>query len=178
MPDQGQAHALAQALVHRPCNRIVCSPLLRARQTAEPLLQATRQAGRPAVLTLQPGLMEIDYGDFQGLLKDDRPLTLRRSHRHQRMPGGESLADVFERVSAVARELADQVAAGQAVSVVGHFWSNRMLRGALLGLTLEQTLAMGDYKPGNGSFVHLALPWPAGTAGQRRHAAQQPEVDA
>lgn len=163
---QAQARAVAQALQHVPYDHIVCSPLLRARQTAEPLLHATRQAGRPATWTVQTGLMEIDYGQFQGLLKDDRPLTIRHDHLYDRMPGGESLADVYHRVSDAARELARHLACGERLAVVGHFWSNRMLRGALLGLTLEQTLAARDYKPGNGSFVHLDWP-PARQAAAR-----------
>lgn len=152
-----QARALADALSERAYQLIVCSPLLRARQTAAPLLQAMRDAGLETTLWTHPGLMEIDYGDFQGLLKHELRLKLRHRHLHTPMPGGESLAEVYARVNALARELAEPVVQRGPVAVVGHFWSNRLLRGALLGLDLEQTLAQRDYKPGNGSFVHLEL---------------------
>jgi broad specificity phosphatase PhoE len=151
-----QARDLADALRTTAIDQIWCSPLLRARQTALALVVGhPDRASRPLGLELQSGLMEIDYGDFQGLLKQDHDLALKHAHLHTRMPGGESLADVFERVGACARQLRALLASGARIVVVGHYWSNRLLRGALLGHTLDHTLALRDYKPANGSWLDM-----------------------
>lgn len=168
---RAEARVLSQELATCPFDRLYCSPLLRARQTAEPILRDRHDsAGEPLLALVRPDLMEINYGHFQGLLKQDHALALKRVHLHQRMPGGESLADVYTRVSRFAAELRREFALGRRVAVVGHYWSNRLLRGALLGATLEATLAMSDYKPANGSCLTMSCchDLPGHDAGQDR----------
>ncbi len=112
-----QARALAGALP-RP-GRIVCSPLLRARQTADALA-----AEAPAGVTVEVDdrWIELDYGEL-----DARPHTALdpagwrawRSDPDFAPPGGESIAAVGARVRAACAELAAD-AAREDVVVVSH----------------------------------------------------------
>jgi broad specificity phosphatase PhoE len=146
-----QARAVAELLAGEPIDAIYSSPLSRAVDTARPLA-----AARGLGIRVREEIKEIDYGRFRGLLKTDQPLKLRREHLTAPMPGGESLHDVFLRVSRFAREAAAELAAGRSLAVVGHFWSNRMLVGALGGVPFEELFARSKYKPANGSIYELA----------------------
>lgn len=160
---QAQAEAAAALLRDVPLQALYCSPLQRARATAQALLAGRNRAGDAAAgihridLQVRADLKEIHYGDFQGLLKDDQPLRLRHDHLHARMPSGESLADVHTRVGQFADELRVRLQPGTALAVVAHFWSLRMLAGVLRGLAPAELLATRDYKPGNGSVWALEL---------------------
>jgi glucosyl-3-phosphoglycerate phosphatase len=59
-----QARAGAQALAATEIDRIYCSPMLRARSTAEAVAAARAQ---PLEVTPDPRLTEIDSGPFEGL---------------------------------------------------------------------------------------------------------------
>jgi broad specificity phosphatase PhoE len=60
-----QARATAVALASEGVDRIICSPLSRARETAE-IIAAAQTRGAPAVV-LDERLTEIDAGPFEGL---------------------------------------------------------------------------------------------------------------
>lgn len=140
-----QARGLAEQLALQPIDVVFSSPLRRAVDTARPLAET-----HGAPLHLRDGLKEIDYGDYQDVLKVKRRLRLRRRHRRRPLPGGESLRDVFDRVAVVHAELDAELRAGRHVAVVAHFWSLRMLAGHVDGLSFEEVLARGDYSPENG----------------------------
>jgi len=140
-----QVRALTADLAAEPIDLVYASPLRRAVDTARPL--AVTHA---APLHLRDGLKEIDYGAYQDVLKAERKLRLRRNHRVERMPGGESLRDVFDRVAVVRAEVETELSAGRHVAVVAHFWSLRMLAGQVDGLTFEEVLDRDDYSPENG----------------------------
>lgn len=143
---------LAQELATCALDRIYCSPHLGARQTAQAIAQDRRDSAGVALQVLvRTELTEVDRGPFLGLPGQHQALALERAHTHQPMPGGERLAEVYDRVSRFTRELRREFDLGHRVAVVGHHWSSRMLRGALLGATLEATLTMSDYQPANGS---------------------------
>jgi broad specificity phosphatase PhoE len=63
---KAQAIALAERLGPIAFERIVASPLLRARQTAEAIAAAPGTAPRPEIET-DPRLLEMDYGEWEGL---------------------------------------------------------------------------------------------------------------
>ena len=98
---EGEAMAakLGARLKGRSFSAVYTSPLLRAARTCE-------LAGFGAVAQRDPDLMEWDYGDYDGLLIEDirakRPgwLVLRDG-----CPGGESPAQVLERVDRVIARL-------------------------------------------------------------------------
>jgi broad specificity phosphatase PhoE len=101
--------------------------------------------------------MEIDYGAYQDVPKAERSLKLKRNHRTERMPGGESLRDVHDRVADVLAEVVAELRAGRGVAVVAHYWSLRMLVGGLAGMTFEEVLERGDYAPENASVWRVDL---------------------
>jgi broad specificity phosphatase PhoE len=140
-----QARAVARELARRTLHVVFSSPLSRAVDTARPIADAH---GVP--LELRDGLKEIDYGEFQDVLKSQRKLRLRRSYRRRPMPNGESLRDVFDRVTPVREEVEAELDAGRDVAVVAHFWSLRMLDGQLDGLSFDDVLAREEYSPKNG----------------------------
>ena len=56
-----QAHQTAELLKSEPFDRVYCSPLTRARQTAEIICE-----NRDIPIILEPRLIERDMGEFQG----------------------------------------------------------------------------------------------------------------
>ena len=110
-----QAEALARALPVPA--RLISSPLLRARQTADALAAASG-----AVVEVDPRWVEMDYGELDGCPASALDAAGWRAWRDDpaHVPaGGESLADVGTRVRAACRELAGAAADGEVV-VVSH----------------------------------------------------------
>ena len=70
-----QARAAARQLAGAGVDAVICSPLSRARDTAQAIADAT---GAP--LTIDERLTEIDYGDFEGL--DRAEASARLGHRY------------------------------------------------------------------------------------------------
>lgn len=116
-----QAERLRQRLAAEPADRLVCSDLLRTRQTAAPLAQAWGTEAWP-----DAGLREQSFGVLEGL---DVP-TIQRQHpalwadwlQHRgdfALPGGESLLQFHARVMAAVAALA-RAHAGCTVAVVTH----------------------------------------------------------
>jgi broad specificity phosphatase PhoE len=142
---RAQAEAVAEQLAAEPIDVVYSSSLRRALDTARPIA-----AAHAAPLHVRDGLKEIDYGAYQDILKAERKLKLKRNHRVDPMPGGESLRDVFDRVAVVREEIDAARAGGRCVAVVAHFWSLRMLAGQVDGLSFDELLARDDYSPENG----------------------------
>jgi len=105
--------AAAAAALDGDVQRVVSSPLLRARQTAEAL-------GLPVAIDEQ--WIEVDYGEYEGLPYRDVPAELWQRWRTEAgftPPGGESMAAVGARVRAACDALMDE-AAERNVVVVSH----------------------------------------------------------
>jgi broad specificity phosphatase PhoE len=136
---QHQASAIARRLGGEAVAALYASPLLRTRQTLAPL------AGRLG-LPVQPhdGLLDIDYGRFQGLTHAQAASSYphlyelwRTTPSQVHFPDGEGLADVQARLLS----LLDQLAAhhrGQTVALAGHQIVNKTLVCTILGLDLDQ----------------------------------------
>jgi probable phosphoglycerate mutase len=142
---RAQVRALIRRLADQPIDVVYSSPLRRALQTAGPVAM-----GHGVPVLERDGLREIDYGVFQDDRKEERKLGVKRNFRRRRMPGGESLRDVYDRVGAVRAEVEGELRAGRHVAVVGHFWSLRMLAGQLDGLPFDEIVARKHYAPENG----------------------------
>jgi broad specificity phosphatase PhoE len=150
---RAQAQAVADRLAGERIDLVFASSLSRAIDTARPLAERQR-----AGLRVRDELKEIDYGAYQGLPKGDHKLRLRKFHRYDAMPSGESLHDVFLRVESVEDEIAAELRAGCNVAVVGHFWSLRMLVGVLSGRSFDDLFARSiEFKPENGSVWLLEV---------------------
>ena len=90
-PGRGQAAALVERLKNLPVNAIYSSPLERALETAEPLAGT-----RELPVQVNPGLLEIDYGQLQGktykqLQRINAWKMLQEEPSRVQFPGGESL---------------------------------------------------------------------------------------
>lgn len=133
-----QAAALGGAFSQLPVDRLLCSPLLRARQTAAAV------AGERAIpIEIRDALIEMDVGDTEGLtyaaMNGRFPEFLAQwrgpDPTDARMPGGESLRDVAARLKPIADELRS---ADGALAVVSHNFVIKLLLCELLGLRINQ----------------------------------------
>jgi len=108
-----EAEALATVPLIGGADRVVCSPLLRTRQTAEAL-------GLP--ITVDERWIEVDYGIYEGLPVADVPSSEWKAWRADATfspPGGESIAHVAQRVRAACESLAAEASSSDVV-VVSH----------------------------------------------------------
>jgi broad specificity phosphatase PhoE len=104
-----QADALAGAV--RGATRVVCSPLRRARATAEAL-------GLP--VTVDERWIELDYGAWDGTPVADVDAATWSAWRADTgfaPPGGESMADLGRRVRAACDDLSDEAREADVVVV-------------------------------------------------------------
>lgn len=138
---EAQARALGDRLREVRIDRAVASPLSRARRTAELALGDERAA----MLTTDPGLMEIAHGTWEGLLageiRDRDPDLLRawRDAPHEvLMPQGESLQHVFDRAWPALARACDGLGADDTLLVVAHDAVNRVLLCHVLGIPLAR----------------------------------------
>lgn len=136
---QAQAQAVAARLAGEPLAAIYTSPLLRARQTIAPLADRLGLAIQP-----HEGLLDIHYGDWQGLTHAQAAAAYpelyacwRTTPRQVHFPGGESLADLQARLRSLLDDLTTRHP-GQTVVLVGHQMVNKILACTLLGLDLDQ----------------------------------------
>ncbi len=142
---QSQARSVAARLQSEPLAATYCSPLLRTRQTISPLAEAMG-------LTVQPlaGLLDIDYGRFQGLTHAEAAATYPQEHAawltepsQVSFPDGESLSIVQARLVSLLDELRTRHP-GQTIALVGHQIVNKALACTLLGLDLDQIWRIGQ----------------------------------
>ena len=119
---------------------ILTSPFVRARQTAEFAL-----GERDLPLTLDPGLMEIAHGTWEGLLASeirerdgDRLQAWRDAPHEVLMPEGESLQHVFDRAWPAFARATEGLDDGDTLLVVAHDAVNRVLLCHVLGIPLSR----------------------------------------
>jgi broad specificity phosphatase PhoE len=114
---EAQARAVAAAVLGAAAAAgeevaaVVSSPLLRTRQTAAAF-------GLP--VELDERFIELDYGEFDGRPLGDVPAEVWRSWRTDPTfcpPGGETLAQVSERVASACEDWAERAGAGTVVVV-------------------------------------------------------------
>ncbi len=96
-----QADALANRLRDEPLTAIYTSPLQRAAHTCE----SVARFHPDLAIAREPALLEIDHGDWQGLLasevRDRYGDGLREWRQHptrSQFPGGESFSNILKRV--------------------------------------------------------------------------------
>jgi phosphoserine phosphatase len=157
---QAQATARYIAATWKP-DAVYTSPLGRCRDTGAAIVA-------PFQLEPQPidGLCDIDYGEWQGLTRDeararwpdDTELWFRAPHLAA-IPGGETLAALFSRATAALRDILQHHPDGTAV-LVGHDSVNRALLLFALELPLsrywhlrQEPCAINELFFEDGSFV-------------------------
>jgi broad specificity phosphatase PhoE len=105
-----QARATAAALAAEPIERVFCSPLSRARTTAEAIVAAQ---GRALEIVTDDRLTEIDAGPFEGLTPaqiDAGPLAEAHARWHTDVDpvtpqGAETLESARDRVAAFSADV-------------------------------------------------------------------------
>ena len=164
-----QARELAAQLARqadRSVAHLVCSPLRRARQTAEIVAQLL---GLPIGAELE-GLRELNIGDLDGrsdaeawAVYDSVLAAWQAGEVHARFPGGEDCVELHVRVSAALAAVAAAAGDGTAL-IVAH--------GGALRMSLP--LLTGDRDPGtdipNGCYATLET----GPAGERPRLVSWP----
>jgi broad specificity phosphatase PhoE len=127
-----QARALAEQVAHEGLAALYTSDMRRARETAEIVAERVALESR-----VDPRLAEVDMGEWQGRLRSEllreHPevwQAWRRADPSVRFPGGESLAELSERVLA---GLADVAAGPLPALVVCHGGPIRVALGAARG---------------------------------------------
>ena len=142
-----QAQAAAQAIRFRwpGVAAVYASPLLRARQTAEPIA-----AGLGLPVQVEAGLLDIDYGHWTGLTpaeaeaQDAERYQLWRTAPQQVcFPEGESLRQVQRRLLDMLEGLS-LAHANQEIVLVGHLVVNRVLLCTVLGVSLDAYWRVGQ----------------------------------
>ena len=147
--DQAEAVARRIAALAGPVDAVLTSPLARCVRTAE----AIAAAAGPVGVTVEPDLVECDFGEWEGLtfaeVRERYPdeLTTWLGSTSVAPPGGESFETVSLRVRRlVARLRAER--AGERVVVVSHV--------SPIKLILRDALAASD------TFLHRCYLDPAG----------------
>jgi probable phosphoglycerate mutase len=157
---QAQAAAGYIAATWQP-EAIYTSPLSRCRDTAAVIAAPFRLQPQPT-----DGLLDIDYGEWQGLTRDEAQerwpdeteLWFRTPHIAA-IPGGETLAALLSRTSAALRDILWRHP-DQTVVLVGHDSVNRVLLLFALEAPLsrywhlrQEPCAVNELFFANGSFV-------------------------
>jgi probable phosphoglycerate mutase len=157
---QAQAHAVAIRLRREPLAALYASPLLRARATLAPLA-----AERSLPLQSHEGLLDINYGRFQGLTHSDAASAFPEISTQWRItphevcfPEGEGLANVQARLLTLMDELAAHHP-GETVALVGHQIVNKVLVSTLLGLDLDHIWHIRQDTAGIDAFQRVDGVW-------------------
>lgn len=153
------AESLASYYARRSWKAIYSSPLLRARETAEPLARRTGLE-----VFIEQGLREIAYGEWEGMLEADVrrhspgafEAWLQDPGRHA-PPGGESGVEIAARARPAIEAIRARHPEGE-VLVVSHKATIRVLVCVLLGLDIglyrsrigqsEAAVTAFEFRPG------------------------------
>jgi broad specificity phosphatase PhoE len=141
-----QARQLARMLEPVTWARAVSSPLLRARRTAELVLEARTSSPQ---LEIEPLLREVDFGPYEGWSAEQLaadPVAESRRRDGAQIPGVETDEEAVARARSVLDSLEDE--AGTTL-VVGHGRMLRILIATALGLppSFARSLRMRNCRP-------------------------------
>lgn len=149
---QQQVYETARTLQRKNIDRLICSPMLRCRQTCD-------QLHLPVPCEVNELLKEVDFGRWEGksfteIAADDTEAVAAWTNdpAHFCFPGGEALADFHTRVAAIMKMLVEDNS--KHVLLVTHGGIIRHLLCLCLGIPSEKYLAF-DVQPG--SFSSLSL---------------------
>lgn len=144
---------------------VYSSPLLRAMRTAAAIAK-----GFSLDIQVHPGLVDIDYGRWQGLSPDEVRvqwpdlLSAWYAAPHTvRIPGGESLDDLRARCTEALREISERHPQNTIV-LVAHTVINRVVLLAVLGLGNERfwhlrqdTCAINEIEVDGGGYTLVSM---------------------
>lgn len=148
-----QSREIANALQN--VDRVIASPLSRARQTAEAL-------GLQVQIQIDERWTELDYGDFDGMLQADVPNDVWFRWRKDSAfwpPNGETLDELDLRVRSALSDIFD-LAKTENIAIVSHVspikaaigWSIGSSWNCLLDRASISTIAIRDHGPAMVTF--------------------------
>jgi len=143
-----QARALAEKTVDLELDLIICSPMLRAKQTAS----AVAEKLNIPVLE-DPRLVEQNYGIYEGMDRKTPGFLENKRHFAVRYPGGESMMDVAHRIYGLLEEV-KRDHAEKNVLLVCHGGVLRLVRSYFEPMTNEEYF---HYSPGNADIREYEL---------------------
>lgn len=100
LTDKGRAQAAALAPKIPKVDRVLCSPLSRARETAEILTKGTGLE-----IQIEPRLIEQNFGSFEGMDRGTPAFIAAKKEPACHFPGGESSFQTAARVYSLLDEL-------------------------------------------------------------------------
>ena len=145
---QQQAKLLAESAKDKGIDVILCSPLLRARQTAQAVSDAI---GVP--VQIDERLTEFDFGTFDGTTRFGEEFQALRAQLPMRFPGGESGFDLAYRIYGLLHEVREKYA-DKTVLLVCHNCVSRMVRSFFVNMTTEE---YGNYHAPNAQLVEYEM---------------------
>lgn len=145
---QQQAQRLAESAMDKGIDVILCSPMLRARQTAQAVSDAI---GVP--IQIDERLIEMDFGTFEGTSRFGEEFQWIRAQMSTRFPGGESGFDVAYRVYSLLYEIKEKYA-DKTVLLVCHNCVSRAVRSFFMNLSTEE---YGNYHAPNAQLVEYEM---------------------
>lgn len=133
---RAEAEAVAERIAAREVDAVFASPLERTQETARPIGERLDREIRT-----EPGLTECDFGDWTGkALAELATLPewsqVQRSPSTFRFPGGESFAEMDERVASAVESLRERHRGGTVVAV-SHADPIRIYLARALGMPLD-----------------------------------------
>lgn len=140
-----QAQSIAKTLADVPMKAIYSSPLERALETAQPIAEQNDLAVIP-----HDGLIEIDYGDWQGRTMKELYRTklwkvVQCNPAWMRFPNGETILEAQNRISHTIRDIAAKFESKDWVVCVSHADPIKLAVAHFLSMPIEayQRLAIG-----------------------------------
>ena len=173
-----QALLLGERLGAEPFDHFYCSDLGRAQQTAQPI--ADRSGKAP---TTTARLRERNLGVFQGLTGTQcerlHPADYQRFHARDpdhAMPGGESIRELYRRVSGLFDELAVSHA-GARIAIVTHGGVLDALHRYVMRIPLEQPRDFPIYNASLNWIRHEPGKWIIERWGDISHLTRDAALD-
>jgi len=133
--DVGRKMAAEAAQVYKnvPLDVCYCSPLARARQTAEIFLK-----DRNIPIITDDRLIEMSFGIYEGAEQSARALDCPINILFKAVEGGESIEELFERTGDFLRNVLEpQLEDGKNIVIIGHGAMNSGIICQVRGLSTE-----------------------------------------
>lgn len=152
-----QARETARKLKDVPLDRVICSPLLRARQTAQLICQ-----GRELPFSVDRRIREQNYGIYEGVSRFDPGFLANKKCFAVHYPGGESHMSTARRVYSFLEDTARNCP-GETVLVVCHGGICRIIESYFHDMTNEEFF---QFSMGNCEVREYELDLPQGEEGE------------
>ena len=143
-----QARALAEKTVDLELDLVICSTMLRAKQTASAVAE---KLNIPVIE--DPRLVEQNYGIYEGMDRKTPGFLENKRHFAVRYPGGESMMDVAHRIYGLLEDVKRDYA-GKNVLLVCHGGVLRLVRSYFEPMTNEEYF---HYSQGNADIREYEL---------------------